>query len=210
MQTETDWQQVVDDMIADGDSFREETKDEYNARMFYDSLNIAAIKEEEKQHDDLLRYIKINILNYSFDDKLPQAMITSLNKTLTYCKEDNKDFTWSDLLHELYRDRVYIDNYIHNHKFNNDTHLLNSVLVIVKNNILNQKNSRKAFAEDTMKRVPVIPCYDYMDDEAARLNSRFYTACGCDVNVQNKVRWSLVKAWLNGEIIVEGITIDDY
>lgn len=153
----------------------------------------------------LCDYIKVVVMKYEPEQQLDNSMLASVQKVLTTFRMEKKGYGCKDFLHLLQSTECQnkIDFYRKTWHFESDLHELNTYLKCAKVQfeIILQKEKRKETQEN--QKIFVIP--QCRDDTG--LKDLLFMKCDFDERREGIVVASLVQAWCDGMIVIDGAEV---
>lgn len=138
-------------------------------------------KEEKKELNDLLNYVKINILGYGEDKKLPPLLKKKINELAL---NNNKEFiyTYKMILYSFMINKSKIDYAFSTKTFENERHKINYMMVIVSNSMNYIKAKVDSLQRENDKNKMSLDIAQYLNDNNVLLGSGRYVRKSEELN----------------------------
>ena len=164
------------------------------------------IIKDKQEWENLIDYITIYVMDYPSKTPLTDAMISAIQKTLTYFKVHNEKFTCEHMIQILRDCRANIDYCNKTITYSSELYKLNTAMKVIKNRFYDEVDEKKKHLVEQRENIPVLPLFD---NNASELEMLFFKKCDYDSDMQEKVKNSLIKAWCDGKIVIETIRTNE-
>ena len=165
------------------------------------TINDKKPNQERLEFQRLCTYINDEIMHYSKGEPLPEQFINSIRNAVAKLKLQKDGFTCIDLMMILKSQKDRIDYCFSNMSFQSELHKLNVCLKICKDGFVDSLIYREERQAAATQQRYIIDCCQ--SDKG--LKQKLKEKCDNDEHKCNIVIASLISAWCNNQIKINGI-----